>query len=160
MDYSNIKSFKPELKDRLPETWEILRASKLKISPRVKKITLHGSRGPRGKFRVNSDLDLCLVTDIDIQLIPEKHWDTLLRRVLQTTLEGSQCPVRLDVAAIYDHLGCGLRCFRTEKYEDLKCRLEAEGCAGVYKLQEGFKGFMPPITKIEKMYPFMIIWER
>ena len=160
MSSMEIHNFKPGLKEKLPETFEILTASKITISPRVKKITLHGSRGIKGKFRVNSDLDLCLVTDIDIQLIPEKHWDILLRRVLKTTLDNSKCPVTMDIAVVFDHMGCGLHCLSVEKYEDLKCHQDAEGCMGVYKLQQGFKGFMPPITRVEKMYPYITIWER
>jgi predicted nucleotidyltransferase len=160
MSRMEIHEYKPELKEKLPETYDILKASKIAVNPRVKKITLHGSRGLKGKFRINSDLDLCLVTDIDIQLIPEQHWDILLRRVLKTTLDNSKCPVELDVSVVFDHMGCGLRCFSVEKYEDLKCHLDASGCMGVYKLQEGFKGFMPPITRVEKMYPYITIWER
>lgn len=160
MDYLTIRDFKPELKEKLPETWEILKASAIRVNPRVKKVTLHGSRGPRGKFRVNSDLDICIVTDIDIQLLPEQHWDVILRRVLKMTLDNSKCPVTLDVAAVFDHMGCSLRCLGVEKYEDLKCPLDTPGCMGVYKLQQGFKGFMPPITQIEKMFPYMTIWER
>ena len=155
-----IHDYKPELKEKLPETFEILKASKITVSPRVKKITLHGSRGPRGKVRINSDLDLCLVTDIDIQLIPEKHWDILLRRVLKTTLDNSHCPVTLDVAAVFDHMGCSLRCLGVENYKDVKCHMDAAGCMGVYKLQQGFKGLMPPINQVEKMYPYLTIWER
>ena len=160
MDYTEIHDFKPELKEKLPETYEILKAAKIKVNPRVKKITLHGSRGPAGKFRINSDLDLCLVTDIDLQLIPEQHWDILLRRVLQITLKGSECPVELDAAVIFDHIGCGLRCFAVGEYDQLKCRSESEGCMGVYKLNQGWKGFLPPITKVGKMYPYMTIWEK
>jgi hypothetical protein len=155
-----IHDFMPELKEKLPETWAMLKASRITINPRVQKVTLHGSRGPRGKFRVNSDLDLCLITDINIQLIPEQHWDILLRRVLMTTLNNTQCPVELDVAVVFDHIGCGLHCFSVDKFENLKCRSEQAGCMGVYKLQQGWKGILPPITKVEKMFPFMTIWEK
>jgi hypothetical protein len=160
MEYLEIREFTPELKKKLPETYGILESSVIRINPHVKKITLHGSRGSAGKFRANSDLDLCLVTDIDIRLIPEEHLDTLLRRVLLTTLKNSQCPVELDVAAVFDQVGCGLRCFYIEKYKKLKCRNDSDGCMGVYKLQQGWKGILPPITKVEKMYPYSTIWQR
>jgi predicted nucleotidyltransferase len=160
MDYTEIHDFNPELKEKLPLIYKILKASKIRVNPRVKKITVHGSRGPAGKFRINSDLDLCLITDIDLQLIPEQHWDILLRRVLLTTQKGSQCPVELDLAVIFDHMGCGLRCFTINEYENLKCRTEQDGCMGVYKLNQGWKGFLPPINKVEKMYPYLTIWER
>jgi predicted nucleotidyltransferase len=160
MDYSEIREYKPELKDKLPETYAILKASRIKVNPRVKKITLHGSRGLSGKYITNSDLDLCLITDIDIRLIPEEHWDILLRRVLQTTLKNSVCSVELDIAVIFDHNGCGLRCFSVPEYKDLQCRFETEGCMGVYKLQKGWKGILPPITRVAKMYPYITVWEK
>jgi len=68
--------------------------------------------------------------------------------------------VELDAAVIFDHIGCGLRCFAVGEYDKLKCRSESEGCMGVYKLNQGWKGFLPPITKVGKMYPYMTIWEK
>jgi len=160
MDYLEIHEFDPKLKKKLPETFKILNSSSVRISPHVKKITLHGSRGPAGKFRPDSDLDLCLVTDIDIRLVPEHLLDALLLRILLTTQQNSQCPVKLDVAAIFDHVGCGLRCFYVDKYKKLKCRNESDGCMGVYKLQEDGKGVLLPITRVEKIYPYLTIWQR
>ena len=155
-----IHEFSLELKDKLPETYEILKASGIHVNPHVKKITLHGSRGPASTFCADSDIDLCLVTDIDTRLIPEEHLDTLLLRVLLTTLKNWHGPIQLDAAAIFDHVGCGLSCFSVGKYENLKCRNEADGCMGVYKLQEGWKGILPPITRVEKIYPYLTIWQR
>jgi len=160
MEYLEIHDYSPELKEKLPETYEILKASVIRVHPHVKKITLHGSRGPAGKFRSGSDLDLCLVTDIDTRLVPEQQLDTLLLRVLMTTLKNSECPVELDVAVVFDHVGCGLRCFSEEDYQNLKCRNEFDGCMGVYILQETWKGILPPITSVQKMYPYMNIWRK
>jgi hypothetical protein len=160
MNSIEIKEFSPELKEKLPETYKILKASGIHINPHVKKITLHGSRGPAGNFRANSDIDLCLVTDIDIRLVPEEHLDALLMRVLLTTRQTLKFPVKPDVAVIFDHLGCGLYCFSVEKYKNLKCRNDADGCMGVFKLDETWKGILPPITKVEKMYPYLTIWPK
>ena len=93
-----IHEFSLELKDKLPETYEILKASGIHVNPHVKKITLHGSRGPASTFCADSDIDLCLVTDIDTRLIPEEHLDTLLLRVLLTTLKNWHGPIQLDAA--------------------------------------------------------------
>ncbi len=160
LNYREIRDFKPELKDKLPETYRLLAATKIKVHPRVKKITLHGSRGPAGKYRDDSDMDLCLVTDIDIQLLPEEQCNLLLRKVLQTTLESSKCPVELDLAAVFDHVGCGLRCFTVSDYAKLNCRSEQAGCMGLFKIQKGFNGFIPPITEVRAMYPYLTIWEK
>jgi hypothetical protein len=43
-----IKNYKPELEKELPETFELLKSSKLVVHPKVRKITLHGSRGLSG----------------------------------------------------------------------------------------------------------------
>jgi predicted nucleotidyltransferase len=160
MNSIEINNYKPELKEKLPETYRLLTAAHLKVHPRVKKITLHGSRGPAGKYRDDSDIDLCLVTDIDIQVLPIEECGALLRKVLQTTLESSKCPVELDLAAVYDNVGCGLRCLAVNDYKQLKCRTEQAGCLGIYKIQKGFDGFVPPIIEVRKMYPYMTIWQR
>jgi hypothetical protein len=160
MNSIEIKEFSLELKEKLPETYEILKSSGFHVNPHVKKITLHGSRGPAGKFRPDSDIDLCLVTDIDIRLVPEEQLDALLTRVLLTTKQTSKFPVKLDVAVVFDHIACGLHCFSVDKYANLKCRHEADGCMGVYKLDEVWKGIVPPITKVEKMYPYLTIWPK
>jgi len=155
-----ILEFNLELKARLPDTYRLLKAAKLRVHPRVKKITLHGSRGLSGKPRVDSDLDLCLVTDIDVRILPEAQSGLLLRKVLLTTLETARCKVELDLAAAFDHMGCGLHCLNAAEFEKIKCRTRQDGCMGIYKIQKGFNGFIPPITKVEKMFPFMAIWQR
>jgi hypothetical protein len=136
-----------------------LEASKIIVHPDVKKITLHGSRGPSGRYRDDSDIDLCLITYIDTQSLHEGQSGYILREVLQTTLEGSQCPVELDLAAVFDRMRCGLSCFNISDYEKLKCQSERDGCVGIYKIQKGFNGFVPPITTVSKMYPYITIWE-
>jgi hypothetical protein len=75
-------------------------------------------------------------------------------------MESSKCPVELDLAAVFDHIGCGLRCFTVSDYEKLNCRREQDGCMGIYKIQKGFEGIVPPTTKVSKMFPYLTIWER
>jgi hypothetical protein len=149
-----------ELKETLPETYRLLKAAKLKFHPRVKKVTLHGSRGPAGGYRDNSDLDLCLVTDIDTRILPVSQCGAILRAVLETTLESATGPVELDLAAIFDNLGCGLRCLSVTNYDALKCPEDHEGCMGVYKIQKGYNGFVPPIIQVKKMFPYLPVWQR
>jgi hypothetical protein len=155
-----IRNYKPEFEKKLSETFKLLKSSKLVVHPKVHKITLHGSRGLSGGYRVDSDIDLCLITDI-VGVPPHREeTELLLKEILQTTLDNSRCPAELDLAAIFDTGNCSLICFNTGDYELLKCDKEATGCMGIYKIQKGFNGFVPPILDVEKMYPFVTIWER
>lgn len=155
-----IKSYNPELEKKLPETFVLLKSSKLVVHPNVRKITLHGSRGLSSGYRDNSDIDLCLVTDI-ISIPPhKKETCSLLKEILQTTLNNSEYPVELDLAAIFDTGNCGLICFNTGDYTLLKCDKKATGCMGIYKIQKGFNGFVPPVYQVREMYPYITIWER
>lgn len=153
-----INRYEPCLKSAAPETSQILEASNLYVHPAVTHIVLEGSRGPVGGFRPDSDIDLALVvntTDLEPAGI-----GSLLREVLVDTLERSSCPVELDIAAVYDARRCGLVCLNASGYEDVECRLEQTGCLGVYKIQKGFDGFVPPIVEIKKIFPFLTIWKR
>ncbi len=155
-----IKSYNPELEKKLPETFVLLKSSKLVVHPNVRKITLHGSRGLSSGYRDNSDIDLCLVTDI-ISVPPHDEETTnLLKEILQTTLDNSECPVELDLATIFDTGNCGLTCLNIGDYTLLKCDKEATGCMGIYKIQKGFHGFVPPVFQVSEMYPCITIWER
>ncbi len=155
-----IPNFEQEFKDTLPETYRLLKAASLKVHPNVRRITLHGSRGPAGGYRADSDIDLCLITDVDNTTFTEDKLDRLLKDVLLTTLENSRCPVELDLAAVYDRNNCGLLCFDVSSYDELRCEKEATGCLGIYKIQKGFDGFVPPLSQVSKIYPFLTIWNR
>jgi len=157
-DILEITDFSPELRDVLPETNRLLKESNLKVHPNVRRITLHGSRGPAGGYRNDSDIDLS-VTDIDTKL-PEGELSQLLKRVLRTSLENNQCPVEMDMVAIFDHNRCGLSCFDVGTYNELRCKKETKSCMGIYKIQKGFNGFVPPIVQISGVYPLMRIWNR
>lgn len=155
-----ITDFSPELRDVLLETYLLFKKSKLKVHPNVRRITLHGSRGPAGGYRNDSDIDLSLVTDIDDTKLSEVELSQLLKRVLQTSLENNHCPVELDMVAIFDRNNCGLSCFDVCNYNELQCKKETKGCMGIYKIQKGFNGFGPPVILISRMYPFIRIWNR
>ena len=155
-----ISDFKRELKDTLPETYRLLKEANLKVHPNVRRITLHGSRGPAGGNRDDSDIDLSLITDIDNTKLPEEELGHLLKSVLLTTLENNHCPVGLDLVVAFDRNGCGLSCFDVSNHDELRCEKEAKGCMGLYKIEKGFNGFVPPIVQVSGMYPFITIWNR
>jgi hypothetical protein len=139
-----------------PATARLLEKWPLEVHPAVRMVTVHGSRGPAGGFRQDSDLDLCLVTDISSVTDPEP----LLREVLTTTMTGAPYPVRLDAAAVFDARWCGLTCFEEDAYHEGSCPQETVGCLGIYKTETGFEGFMPPLVEISRMYPFAIVWRK
>jgi predicted nucleotidyltransferase len=81
-----ITAFERELTRLLPETERLLRAANLSVHPRVTQVTLHGSRGLRGGFRPDSDIDLSLLVRTG-QMPIGPDLDRLLREVVETTLE-------------------------------------------------------------------------
>ena len=150
----------PGLANTFPETYRLLASSRIAVHSSVRKITLHGSRGPAGGYRDDSDIDLCLVTDIVCTKTGDENTGSLLQEVLRITLDNSECPVELDLAAVFDRKKCGLSCFDVSNFSQLKCPKSATGCIGIYKIQKGFTGFVPPIVSPKEMYPLLTIWER
>jgi hypothetical protein len=155
-----IKEFNPVLVDTLPETYRLLRSADLTVHPNVKSIILEGSRGLANRYRPDSDIDLNLVTDLDVKAMSKQQLGHLLEEILNTTLKISRCKVELDLAAVFDGKGCGLACFDVVSYERLQCDKETVGCLEAYKIQKGFNGFVPPIIQVSKMYPMIEIWHR
>ena len=150
----------PCLESSLPETYRLLRASRIAVHPSVRKITLHGSRGPAGGFRPDSDIDLGIVTNVVTTEPEDEMAGSILAEVLKTCLENSEFPVEADLAAIYDRKECGLRCYDANDYPQLICPKEETGCIGIYKIQKGFSGFVPPISEVKEAYPLITLWER
>jgi predicted nucleotidyltransferase len=157
---TKITEYLPEFQRALPETYRLLKATNLTVHPDVRSIVLEGSRGIEGKPRPDSDIDLSLVTDLNSASLPREDLGKLLENVLKTTLENSRCAVELDLAAVFDDNSCGLACYSVKSYADLRCKKETAGCMGVYKVQKGFNGFVPPIVQISKLFPYLVIWKR
>jgi predicted nucleotidyltransferase len=147
-----------QLKKDLPETYRIMKATNLNFYPNVVKVTVHGSRGPKGGYKPNSDLDMCLVTDLNEKMLTRELLGKQMRIMLEYTLEDNRGPVELDLAIIFDQKGCGLKCLEVKSYADLKCDKQAKGCMGIYKIQKGYDGFVPPFAEVKDMYPYALIW--
>jgi len=73
-----ITEFESPFASLLPEIHRILTSANFWIHPNVALVTLHGSRGPAGGYRGDSDIDLCLIIDIqqgtqsDAQTVPPR----------------------------------------------------------------------------------------
>ncbi|MFZ9024648.1 MAG: glutamate synthase-related protein [Anaerohalosphaeraceae bacterium] len=111
-----ITHFCPIFARRLPDTHTLLAEAGLRVHDAVEKITLHGSRGPQGGARSNSDLDLCLVVNRR-SLDAAKDRDALFREVLRTTLDGWRSKIELDAAAVFDQSRCGLKCLDLNEHD-------------------------------------------
>ena len=149
----------PALAEQLPETHRLLVEGGLRVHDAVDRVTLHGSRGPQGGARPDSDLDLCLVVS-GSALAAATSKGALLRAVLDTTLRNWPCHVELDLAAVFDKSGCGLRCLDQDEFSAALCPGTVD-CMGLFKIGKGFDGFVAgPAVDCSKMYPLMTIWTR
>ncbi len=152
--------FLPTLQARLPQTHAILSTANLMLHPRVARVVLHGSRGLRGGFRPDSDIDLSLLVET-AGIGERKELERVLRAVLDTTLSHWQGTVEADLAAVFDIKGCGLACFDREEYAPGLCEDGGVDCFGLYKIQKGFAGFVPKIgVSVRQMCPCLVIWRR
>jgi hypothetical protein len=106
-DRPHIVTFKSQLAELLPQTYSLLRSANLVIHPLVSQIVLHGSRGPAGGCRPDSDIDLSLIVDGSEEQITE----ALFYDITRTTLDNWRSPTNVDLAVIYDLKKCGLKCF-------------------------------------------------
>ena len=146
------------LEGLLPETYQILVASGLTVHHSVRSVVLSGSRGPKGGFRHDSDIDLSLLVGSEV-LSSTNDRGQLLEEVLAITTSTWKSHVQLDVVAVFDKLSCGLRCFQVTDYRRLRCAEMALDCFGLYKNQKGFHGFVPDMQlSIQKVYPIAVIW--
>jgi hypothetical protein len=149
-----------DIKEKLPETYRILESSKLTVHPFVYKVVLTGSRGPAGKYRNDSDVDLSLLVESS-RLKIEEDEEKILNEILNVTLQAWESPVELDTIAIFAINSCGLNCFDCKTYEDRICKEKGIDCMGLYKTQKGFTGYVPKVgIDIQKVYPMITVWER
>ena len=155
-----LTDYESEFIGSFSQTYNLLRQGCLMIHPSVYRITLHGSRGPAGGCRPDSDIDLALHVRHD-QLPSVCSFADFLRQVLLTTLDEWNGKVKLDLAAVFDRSDCGLKCFDQGEWDENVCTSKGVDCLGIYKIQEGFDGFVSgPASEVRMMYPFLTIWRR
>ncbi len=154
------KELLPALHSLLPVTYGMIRDGNLTVHEAVYAVALEGSRGLKGGYRPDSDIDLSLLVDPTfLAKCPDKG--ALLREVIEVTLANWKSACEIDTAAVFDKSKCGLVCYCVQTYHQLKCSQEKPDCLGVYKTQKGFNGFVPDIgLMIQKLFPILTIWER
>lgn len=145
--------------EQVPQTHALIVDTGLVLHDAVDYVTLHGSRGPQGKARPASDLDLCLIVSADA-LVAAANPKVLLRSVLVTTLQHWTGTVELDLATVFDKSHCGLRCLGESHFNPSLCPSTVD-CMGMFKIQRGFDGFVTgPSVDCSKMYPLLRIWSK
>ncbi len=156
-DMAHTFIFKSQLAELLPQTYSLLRSANLVIHPLVSQIVLHGSRGPAGGWRPDSDMDLSLIVDgSDGQITEALFYD-----ITRTTLDNWRSPTNVDLVVIYDLKKCGLKCFEQVTWQQDFCQFGGVDCFGLYKIQKGFHGFVTGAgIQVRLMYPCLKIWHR
>jgi putative transposase len=155
-----VTEFDRRLATSLPDTFALLRSANLTVHPRVTRIVLHGSRGPAGGDRPDSDLDMSLTMEA-APGTPRPALACLLQDVLATTLSNWRNPVKLDLAAVFDTRSCGLGCFDRSGWDEEICAQGGVDCFGLYKIGDGNAGrFIDTGVQVKQMYPCLKIWER
>lgn len=140
--------------NNLDQTEAILKDGTLVIHDCITQIVLMGSRGLKGGFRPNSDIDLGLVMDNRFQ-----PGEELCREAAELTLSHWKSEIELDIALVFDKMNCGLMCYRRQSYDPTLCSHQID-CIGLYKIQKGFSGFVPEIgLNVKTIYPILTIWQ-
>ena len=160
MDLIRVVDFKPQLMSSLAVTHALLTSADFILHPAVSRVVLHGSRGPAGGYRPDSDIDLSLIVKTSPGVM-QSELQVLLHDVLEVTLNGWKGSVEADLAAVFDARDCGLRCFEQTAWHEELCSLGGVDCFGLYKVQRGFNGFIANAgVQVKQMYPCLVIWQR
>jgi hypothetical protein len=109
-------------------------ASNLTVHSNISRLILHGSRGLKGSYRSDSDVDLSLIVD-ELQGLDGEHE---LQEVLEVTLSHWQAPVEADLAVIFDVKTCSLSCFEQIIWNEQICQPGGTDCFGLYKTKKDF----------------------
>ena len=155
-----VAAFEPSVAVLLPETYALLTSANLTLDSRVSRVILHGSRGPAGGCRPDSDVDLSLIA-APWPFSTESERDIQFREISEATLRNWRGTVEADLAVVFDLRGCGLKCFDREAWDDQLCAEGGVDCFGLYKTQKGFSGMVANAgVQVRRMYPCLKIWQR
>ena len=153
---TKIFDFEAEFAASLPGTYALMLSANLRVHPHVSRVFLHGSRGPKGGFRSDSDVDLSLI--VDTPRVGDIESD--LCAVVKTTLDHWQASVEADLAVVFDLQNCSLKCFDQMTWNEQICPSGGTDCFGLYKIQKGFQGLVTNGgVRVKLMYPCLKIWQ-
>ena len=154
-----ITEFEYEFEQEYPKASELLKKGGLTVHEGVQKITLHGSRGPKGGFRDDSDLDVSLIVDTG-QYPDIKHDAELAKEILYATLANWHDNVKLDLTIVFDIRGCKLVCFNEPQYATGVCTAAGGiDCFGMFRIEDGIPDYViNASTNIKSIYPCIVIW--
>ena len=155
-----IVAFEPQLAALLPVTYNLLVSSNLTVHDRVSRIILHGSRGPAGKYRPDSDIDLSLIVEPEAGK-SQFELEDLLHNVFDVTKSQWGGNIEVDLAVVFDVRNCDLNCFEYPQWDDGIFQQGGTDCFGLYKIGKGFNGLVTNAgIQVKLMYPCLKIWER
>lgn len=151
----HVRKFEEPLCTLLPATCALLKSANFIVHEKVSRVTLHGSRGLAGGFRLDSDIDLSLIVEMDAPA----DLEPLLCDVLHTTAGNWQSPIEADLAVIFDLQRCGLTCFERSVLDRRLCAQGGVDCFGLYKNIAGRPGFITSAgVEVKQMYPCLTIY--
>ena len=131
-----------------------MKESNLVVDDSISKIALMGSRGLLGGFHPDSDIDLGFILHPDVE--PNED---ICRQATELSLSKWKGDIELDIAIVFDKMGCGLPCYEKQEYDSGLCD-HGKDCVGLFKIQKGFSGFVPDFgLEVKNIYPFLIIWD-
>jgi hypothetical protein len=149
--------FEPGFAACLPETCALILSANLTVHPDVARVILHGSRGPAGGHRPDSDIDLSLI----VEALPAPDLERPMHAVIETTRAHWQGAIEPDLAVVFDVGNCGLKCFNLSAWNEQLCNPGGIDCFGLYKTQKGFSGLVSNVgIQVKLMYPCLKIWQR
>jgi hypothetical protein len=152
--------FLPTFVRSLPATHALLQSANLVVHPNVKRIVLHGSRGPAGGSRPDSDIDLSLIVDLPADM-GGMGLEPFLQTVFESTFHAWQADIEPDLAVIFETRACDLLCFTQTHWRDDLCSIGGLDCFGLYKVQKGFTGLVTNAgIEVKRMYPCLEVWRR
>jgi len=116
-----IVTFEPQLAALLPVTYNLLVSSNMTVHPSVKRIILHGSRGPANKYLPESDIDLSLIVEPEAGK-GQLELEDLLHDVFDVTKIHWHGNVDVDLAVAFDVRNCSLNCFEHTLWDEGICQ--------------------------------------
>jgi len=93
-----------------------------------------------GGWQPDSDVDLCLILARGFEPSSE-----LCREILSQTLKLWRGGVEIDLAVVFDKVGCGLECFEVQSFKSTRCDGDGIACLGLYKSKKASRALLTAI---------------